>query len=622
MGRPQRIQKIAPALWRIMQRFWPYLRRERRLAFGAVAALLAQVFFRILEPWPLKFIFDHLFSTAPSGASGPFEGIGTNWLLGASALALVIIVGLRALTVYWSKVGFALVGQKVLANVRSELFQHLQYLSLRFHKKARRGDLVVRLMGDVGLIREVMVTAFLPLAANVLVLAGMASLMLWLNWQLTLLALTTVPLFWFNATRIGKRIHEVAREQRERRSRMTAVAVDSIDAIETVQALSLHPLFSNAFNSQDKRSVKQGVKAKRLAARLQRTVAVLVALSTALVLFFGARMVLSGSMTPGDLLVFLAYLKSAFRPAQSFAKYMGRLAKAVAAGERILEILDQAPEVRDLPGAAAAPAFKGALRLENVSFSYDSGKRALRQVTLSVAPGRNVAIVGPSGAGKSTLISLLLRLYDPLEGRVLVDGVDVRSYTLESLRAQFSMVLQDTVLFATSVRENITAGLPDVTEEDIRSAAELANATDFIESLPEGFDTVLGERGVTLSKGQRQRIAIARAALKKASILILDEPTTGLDEENSGALIGALERLARDRTTIIISHDLRFGLRADQILYLERGRLLEEGSHDELTARQGRYSQLYQQQLASLNSKVRNPASNPPKKAKMGASGT
>jgi ATP-binding cassette, subfamily B, bacterial len=257
-----------------------------------------------------------------------------------------------------------------------------------------------------------------------------------------------------------------------------------------------------------------------------------------------------------------------------------------------------------------------------VSFSYDSGKRALRQVTLSVAPGRNVAIVGPSGAGKSTLISLLLRLYDPLEGRVLVDGVDVRSYTLKSLRAQFSMVLQDTVLFATSVRENITAGLPDVTEEDVRSAAELANATDFIESLPEGFDTVLGERGVTLSKGQRQRIAIARAALKKASILILDEPTTGLDEENSGALIGALERLARDRTTIIISHDLRFGLRADQILYLEGGRLLEEGSHDELTARQGRYSQLYQQQLASLNSKVRNPASNPPKKAKMGASGT
>jgi len=371
---------------------------------------------------------------------------------------------------------------------------------------------------------------------------------------------------------------------------MAATAVESIGAIKIVQALSLERTFSDAFSSANAKSLRAGVRASRLSASLERSVDLFVAVATALVLWFGARLVLQHALTAGDLIVFLSYLKSAFRPARDFAKYTGRLAKATAAGERVLDVLEEQPEVRDLPGARTAPAFSGALRFQRVSFAYEAGSPVLDDVSFEVRPGQWVAVTGASGSGKSTLVSLVLRLYDPQRGAVTIDGHNIRAYTLESLRSQISVVLQDPMLFAASVRDNIAYGAPRATAGEIGAAALLASAHGFIGALSSGYDTMLGERGVTLSGGQRQRIALARAAVRRSSILILDEPTTGLDDENARAVTDGLRAIARGRTTLLVSHDLDLVSRSDLILFLDGGRVVERGTHEELMHANGRYA--------------------------------
>src|SRR6058998_2407566 len=309
---------------------------------------------------------------------------------------------------------------------------------------------------------------------------------------------------------------------------MAATAAESIGAVKVIHALSLEAVFAQAFTGQSRKNLATGVVATRLSAGLERTVDMLIAVATALVLWFGARSALRGAITPGELVVFLTYLRTAFRPMRDFAKYTGRLAKASAAGERVLDLLDRVPDVRDMPGAVPAPPLRGAVRFEAVSFAYEPGRPALDEIACDVQPGELVALMGPSGSGKTTFISLILRLYDPTAGRVLIDGRDIREYTLASLRAQMSVVLQDSLLFAATIRDNIAYGAPGTPHEAIEAAARLANAHAFVEALPKGYDTMVGERGVTLSHGQRQRIAIARAATRRAPVLILDEPTTGL----------------------------------------------------------------------------------------------
>jgi len=382
---------------------------------------------------------------------------------------------------------------------------------------------------------------------------------------------------------------------------MAATAAESIGAVKVIHALSLEGTFARAFTGQSRKNLATGVYATRLSAGLERTVDLLIAVGTALVLWFGARLVQRGTMTPGDLIVFLAYLKNAYRPVKDFVKYTGRLAKASAAGERVLDLLDRTPDVRDLPGAVPAPALRGAVRFEGISFAYEPGRPALEQVDCEVQPGQHVALVGPSGSGKSTFVSLILRLYDPTAGRVLIDGRDIRDYTLASLRAQTSVVLQDSILFAATIRDNIAYGAPGAPPEAIEAAARIANAHAFIEALPHGYDTVVGERGVTLSSGERQRIAIARAAIRRAPVLIFDEPTTGLDGESERAVIEALDRLAQGWTTFLITHDLRLAARADLILYLEDGRVRERGTHLELLQADGCYASLYRVQTANAD---------------------
>lgn len=598
MSRASGLQEIVPGFGQVVVRLWPYIRKQRALAAGSMLALLAEIGLRALEPWPLKFVFDYILHTKRNTGPTPLglERFEPSTLLTIAALSVVLFIGLRAFASYLSTIGFAVVGNRVLTDVRADLYRRLQLLSLSFHNQSRSGDLVLRVIGDIGMLKDVAVTALLPLAANVLILLSMASLMFALNWKLALVALSVTPLFFIASVRLSKRIREVSRDQRKREGAMASTAAESISAIHIVKALSLEERFASDFSSHNKKNLKEGVRASRLAASLERTVDLLIAIATALVLWYGARLVLRSEITPGDLLVFLVYLKNAFKPVQDFAKYTGRLAKASAAGERVIDILDREPAVRDLPDAVPAPPFSGAVKLEDVTFGYHLQHPVLMNINLDFQSGQTIAIVGASGHGKSTLISLLLRLYDPQQGRVLIDGRDIKEYTTESLRAQISVVMQDTLLFAATVRDNIAYGGSKSSSDEIESAARLANAHHFIMRLPDGYDTVVGERGVTLSAGQRQRIAIARAAIRRSPILLLDEPTTGLDKENEILVVQALNRLAAVRTTFLITHNLEHASRANVIVLLEHGHVTEIGTHEDLMTHDGQYGRLFKSQ--------------------------
>lgn len=574
MARPTSVRwslKAMGPVGPVVQRFAPHLRQERGLLAGGTLALFAEVAMRLLEPWPLKLLLDR-FTTGT--AYGVQTDTGTFIIL--CALAMVVFSMIRAAAAYASTVAFALAGNRILTRVRHELFLHLQQLQGRFHDRARSGDVVMRVMGDVGLLKDVLVTALLPLGANLLILVGMLAVMFWLDPGMTLLALLLLPLFAVRMMRLGGRIRSVARVQRKREGALAGTTAETMGAMQTVQALSLEDRSAAAFKAMGNRDMKEGVKAKRLQASLERSVDVLIAGSTALVLGWGAHRMFLGEITPGDLVVFLAYLKSAFKPIGSLAKYTGRLSKAAAAGERVLELLEEEPEVKERPDAVEAPSFLGDLRLDSVRFSYPGGSGVLNGVDLHLKPGEQVALVGPSGTGKSTLIDLLLRLRDPDQGRILFDGQDIRTFRLQGLRGKVSVLLQEPVLFATTIRENIACGGVDVAPDQMEAAARIAGAHGFIQRLPEGYDTVVGERGLTLSRGERQRIAIARMAVRPAPFIILDEPTTGLDPESVALVTGALARLCRGRTTLLITHDMQLALTMDRVVRLEQG-LLEHG---------------------------------------------
>ena len=585
MARPPSMSESLPGVWRSLRHFAPYARHELPLVAGAMTALLASVLLRLAEPWPLKFVLDRVIPVdRPVGLHSlpVVEAMDPRTLILSCAVALVLVALLRAWCDFHRKVGFAQVGNRVLRRVRDEVFTHVQRLSVAFHARARSGDLLVRVTRDVSLLRDVTSTALLPMLANVLVLAGMATVMLVLQWQLALLAMATVPVFAFATVKIGRGIHEAARKQRQREGAMASIAAESIGGIESVQALGLEDAFRGDFSGRNAESQKEDMKAARLSAKLGRTVDIMLAVATALVLGYGAHLVTEAQLTPGDLVLFLTYLKRAFNPAKDFAKYAARLAKAAAAGERVLALLEEEPDVQDRPAAVAAPRLTAGIEFEQVAFAYPGGGQVLRDFTLGIAAGQTLALVGPSGIGKSTVLSMVSRLHDPVEGAVLIDGYDIRDFTLASLRAQVSVVLQETVLFSATVHDNIAHGVPDATRAEVEAAARLAGASEFIVRLPGGYDAGIGERGATLSKGQRQRISIARAALRDTPILLLDEPTVGLDESGARLVTGGLRRLAAGRTTLLVTHDLELAAAADVVAVLAEGRVGQCGEPAEV----------------------------------------
>ena len=589
-------KRIVSGGWRIVQKFWPQIRQERLTIATSLLALIVKTIFHLLEPWPLKFMFDQIiladFNVEPTGIK-IIDDLGIMGLLTVLALTIVAIVCVRAVAAYYSSVSIALAATNIMTEIRNRLYYHLQHLSLSFHSRAKSGDLITHVTYDIERLRKVTVIAIVPLLTNILTIVGILGVMFWISWQKSLIAASTLPLFLISTLYMGKRIEHSARVQRKREGAMAATAAEAIGAIKVVQALSLAKMLGSTFSGHNQNSLKEGVQTQKLRAAQERIVEVLLAVTTALVLWRGVQLIQQGAITPGDLLVFITYLKMAFRPMRQFAKYTGQIAKATASGERIVDLLEIEPTIKDVRGAISASPFRGAVRFENVSFAYEDENLTLKNIDFDVKPGQRVAIVGSSGGGKSTLVSLLLRLYDPLEGRILIDDHDLREYQLDSLRGQISIVLQESVLFAVSIFDNIAYGSLEAKESEVIAAAKLANAHDFIMQLPEGYDTVLGERGATLSGGQRQRIAIARAAVRQAPIVILDEPTVGLDNKNERAVSEALARLTQNCTTFLITHDLRNAKSADLIVYIESGRIMEKGTYQELMQLGERYASLF-----------------------------
>ena len=569
--RPQTLRESLRRLAGTRGSFTAHLRPERPLIAGGLAALLAEVGMRLAEPWPLKFVIDGVIAEA--GAEGvPTQSISLQAVLLLACAALLVVVALRALAAYLMTVCFALVGNRLLTRVRADLYAHLQRLSMAFHDKVGTGDMVQRVTADVGRLKEVAVTAGLPLLGNLATLVGMVAVVAIMDWQLALVMLGVFPLFALVGVRLSRRIHTVSRTQRKAEGALATRATEVLSAMQVVQSYSLEEQMQREFDSSNTKTLKDGVKAKKLAAGLERKTDVLVGLATAVVLFVGAHRVLAGALTPGELVVFLTYLKAAFKPMRDLAKYTGRIASATASAERIVQVLQVQPAIANHSWARPAGRFRGEVRLENVWLSYVPGRPVLRGVDLHVRAGERVAIVGPSGSGKSTLVLLLSRLIDPDTGQVTIDGQDLRDLTLETVRSQVAIVLQDSVLFATSIAENIAHGLPEASHAQIEAAARLAGAHEFILDLPDGYDTVVGERGGTLSGGQRQRIAIARAAIRDASVIVLDEAMTGLDTDTEREVSAALDRLTEGRTTLVVTHDLSAADRADRVVRISAGR--------------------------------------------------
>lgn len=570
------------------------------LTFGFIA-VIGQSITDLLEPWPLKLVFDYVFGSKhmPDWLATIVSFIGTDKLsiLNFAVVAVILIAIFGAIASYAEKYLTTSVGQWVMHDLRRVLYSHIQKLSLAYHDQKRTGDLISRVTSDIDAVQSLISNVLLGMLVNALTLVSMLCVMLYLNWQFTLIAMLVAPgLFWvvYHYTR---RIKQAARAVRRKESEVVSVLEEVLTSIRVVKAFAREDYEQERFEKESLESVERALAARGLKAKLGPLVEVIVACGTCLVLWYGARLVMSGALTSGDLLVFLLYLGKMYKPMRELSKMTDTISKASVGWERIREVLENETQVRDLPGAKPAPRFKGDIKFDRVYFSYNSTQPVLEDLSLKIEPGQLAALVGPTGAGKTTIVSLLPRFYDVTSGEIRIDGEDIRHYKIKSLRQQISFVLQETMLFRAPVWQNIAYGKPEATREEIIRAAQLANAEEFIVKMPEGYDTMVGERGVTLSGGQRQRVTIARAIIRDAPILVLDEPSAGLDAESEKLVFDALENLMKGRTSIVIAHRLATVSRADVIFVIDSGRVVEQGTHQELLARGGLYSRLYELQF-------------------------
>ena len=569
-----------PSMRRSLKLVAPDVAPHRALILFGVLALLLEVAFRVLEPWPLKIVVDAV--TAFRGAKVSHQPASVELLIGCG-VALLLIVGLRALSNYLATICFALVGSRAATSLRARVFRHVQGLSQQFHARNRSADTVQRIVGDVARMQEVAITAGMPLMANVATLLVMVVVMFVLDPLLASVVLVAVVAFAVTSGPTSRKITAASRQTRKGEGQLANTAQESLASIRVVQAYGLENMVEENFTSANRTSLREGVRSRRYAARLERTTDVIVGLATAIVLVGGGLRVMQGAMSPGDLVLFITYLRTTMKPLRDMAKYTGRIARASASGERVADLMEITPDVVTPDMPVRPDIVTGAVRFDRVVTEYD-GVEVLRGLCLDIRPGERVAIIGPSGAGKSTLVSLLVRAIDPVSGCVRLDGYRLTDLDLTQLRASVSLLHQEAVLFTGTIRENIRMGRGDATDAEVEDAARAANAHDFITEQPDGYDTVVGERGGTLSGGQRQRIAIARALLRRSPVVVLDEATTGLDPEAASLVLDAIDRLAAGRTTLAVTHDAEVALRATRVVWIEDGRIRLDATPEELIA--------------------------------------
>ena len=593
------------AVW---SRFSHYLRPYRLTLVGALCGALGVVATAILAPWPIKFIFDYILSDQePTGPFARiFSWIGSDPMIALAwvCAAVLVIAAADALFSYFRDVLLAQTGQRVIGKIRQDLFAHLQTLSPSDFRRYHTGNLLTRLTRDIQLLREMLVNAVIMTSQSVLVIVAMITVMFWLNPTLALLGVATIPISIWASYRIGRQIRKATSKQREKESVVASVAHDVLGAMPIVQAFNREAIEQKRFARQNRSSIRAGVKTTRLEARLYRTVSLASAVGVCAILFVGVRAVLSGTMTAGDLLVFVQYLRSVNKPMRKLASLASRIAKATACGQRVAELFAIVPAIRNREGAVTLTDVQGRIDFEDVSFEYEPGAPVLSGVTISIEPGQRVAIVGETGSGKTTLAKLILRFYDTQQGAIRIDGIDVRDATLESLRSHIGWVHQDTVLFGMTIGQNIALGRPDAKRSAIRAMAKLVHAHEFTQAMPKGYDTVLGHDGDTLSGGQKQRIALARALLRKAPILILDEPAAALDAITRETVEQAWMSNDNRATTLVICHQLHAMNRFHRVLLLDKGRVVAFGAHDDLMKESDAYRNLIRHHDAATSNAV------------------
>jgi ATP-binding cassette, subfamily B, bacterial len=552
----------------------------------------------LLRPWPLKIIFDNVLldKPLPPYISSWNEMFHTDkaFSIVIVSFAIIAITGIKSALSYSQLFITARLGHKLAHSLRRSVFNHLQGLSLSFFKKAESGDLLTKVTSDTNNLRDVFVELALNFVSEALSLIGMLTIMLFLNWKLSLVVLATFPILLTLSLYRYNTIKNSARRQRKAEGKIASRLSEILNSVLVVQAFGREDYEEERFESQSSLTLEEGVRTARLEAAAARATEIVGAIGTWAVILFGSLEALHGSITPGSVLVFVSYTNSLYGPIRNLAKLSTKLSKAAVSAQRIMEVLEVEPEIKEAPNPISASNINGEVVFDNVRFDYGDGRTVLQDIAFRISPGEHVALVGPSGSGKSTLCGLILRFYDPQQGSILVEGIDIREYQLQSLRSQIGIVLQDSLLFGATIKENIAYGKLDATMDEIVNAAKAANAHDFICELPHGYDTVVSERGSTLSGGQRQRIAIARTLIRNAPILILDEPMTGLDAESVSSVREALDRLMAGRTCLLITHDLKAATTADRIILLESGRIVATGSHDELVIQSQRYRQLCQ----------------------------
>ena len=561
----------------------PYLFRGLCAAICTVIAAGGTAYF----PWIIKDMVDQVLKEKNTDM--------LNWIV----VSIIVVFIIRGIAFYGQSYLMNYVGQRVIIDIRKAVFEKLQHLSLSFYDKNKTGTIMSYVTNDVNALQAAMVENVVEMVTESVILIASIVMMIYLDWRLFLVTFSTFPVVLLFIDQFGKRIRKSGSRIQEATADITSVLQETVSSARVIKSFVREEYEINRFDQENIKNFRANMKYAQLSATLTPTIEFVAAVGVTIILWYGGNSVIEGTITAGSLVAFLTYAVNISNPIKRLSRVIGNIQKALAAAQRVFDVLDLPETIHNAPDAKALPMVKGNVRFNNVSFAYNPGEQVLNNVSFDVKPGEMIAFVGPSGAGKSTVASLLPRFYDVTDGSITIDGEDIRRVTLQSLREQVGIVPQETVLFNGSVYDNILYGRLDATKEEVEAAAKAANAHNFITELPQGYQTMLGDRGVNISGGQRQRISIARAILKNPQILILDEATSALDTESERVVQEALDRLMIGRTSFVIAHRLSTIKNADKIMVLEKGCLVEQGTHDELMAKDGLYAHLYKIQYRS-----------------------